>query len=114
MGQYPFAVSELTNHEIYTWKHASEVLGYESNGGKDSGRHEDEEDTEAVPEPVGEETADTGKTEQQEENTESENKNVAVAAAPVVEEAEEEVEEEEEEEEDGEEVAAAGLGALFG
>ena len=40
--------------------------------------------------------------------------NVAVAAAPVVEEAEEEVEEEEEEEEDGEEVAAAGLGALFG
>ena len=40
--------------------------------------------------------------------------NVAVATAPVVEEAEEEVEEEEEEEEDGEEVAAAGLGALFG
>ena len=40
--------------------------------------------------------------------------NVAVTAAPVVEEAEEEVEEEEEEEEDGEEVAAAGLGALFG
>ena len=37
--------------------------------------NEDEEDTEAVLEPVGEENADTGNPEQQEEKTESENEN---------------------------------------